>query len=98
VTPRFVFLPEAQAELQEAGAWYAERAPGLELEFSRAVDAAMAAIGRYPEAFPVVEGDMRRAVLRRFPYQLIYFRDQGRIVVVSCWHHRRKPKGWRSRR
>ncbi len=98
VTPRFVFLPEAQADLQEATAWYARQAPGLELEFVRAVDAAIATIGRFPDAFPVVEADMRRAVLRRFPYQLIYFGDGDRVVVVACWHHRRKPTGWRSRR
>ena len=98
MTPRFVFLPEAQAELVEAGAWYAAQAPGLELEFARAVDAIMAAIARFPDGFGLVEGDMRRAVLRRFPYQLIYFRDGDTIVIVSCWHHRRRPKHWRSPR
>lgn len=52
MTPRFVFLLEAQAELQEASSWYAERAPGLELEFSRAVDAAIAAIADSRNHFP----------------------------------------------
>jgi hypothetical protein len=75
VTPRFVIREEAYAELLEARGWYAAQSPGLELEFARAVDAALAAVARFPDSFPVVDADIRRALLRRFPYQLLFYRE-----------------------
>ena len=96
--PRFVFRSEARTELREARDWYETQSPGLGLEFGRAVDAALAAIRRHPEAYPVVEEDIRRAILRRFPYQLLYYCEGADLVVLACYHHRRDPQGWRSRR
>jgi plasmid stabilization system protein ParE len=98
MTPRFVFRDEAYAEVLEARHWYAEQSPGLELEFARAVDAALHAIARFPDGYPVVDGDIRRALLRRFPYQLLYYREGDDMVVLACYHHRRDPRDWRLRR
>ena len=98
MTPRFVFRAEARTELREARDWYAAQAPGLELEFARAVDAALARMARFPDAYPVVEADIRRAVLRRFPYQLLYAREGEELVILACYHLRREPRSWRSRR
>jgi plasmid stabilization system protein ParE len=95
--PRLVFRPQAQAELREAQAWYDGLVPGLGLEFAIAVDAAAAGIMRFPLAYPVVHGEARKAVLRRFPYALIYIVEGSDIVVLACYHHRRDPKGWRAR-
>ena len=98
MTPRFVFREEAYAEILEAREWYAGQAAGLELEFARAVDAALATVARFPEGFPLVDGNIRRALLRRFPYQLLYYQEGADLVVLACYHHRRDPDGWRSRR
>ena len=97
MTPRFVFRPRAAAHLREARRWYATQAPGLELEFARAVEAAVAAVGRNPEAYPEVEPRVRRILLRRFPYGLYYAMEPDRIVVHACYHLRREPSGWQSR-
>ena len=98
MTPRFVFRAEAYAEVLEAREWYAAQAPGLELEFARAVDAALTAVARFPDGFPVVERDVRRAILRRFPYQLLFYQAGDDVVILACYHHRRDAQGWRSRR
>ena len=60
MTPRFVFRPRAAAQLRKARGWYGTQAVGLDLEFARAVEAAVAAIGRYPEAYPEVKPRIRR--------------------------------------
>jgi hypothetical protein len=52
---------------------------------------------RFPLAYPAVHGEARKAVLRRFPYALIYVVEGSDIVVLACYHHRRDPKGWRAR-
>ena len=94
MTPRLVFRPEARQEALEAEAWYEERAPGLGLEFTRALGAALAAVQRTPEAFPRVSGDVRRAVLRRFPYGIVFARESDDLVVLAVHHHRRDPRRW----
>lgn len=88
------FRPEAQAELLEAQAWYEARAVGLGLEFAHAVDAAVTKALRTPLAFPRLEGEFRHVITRKFPYSIIYHVSQSELLVVSCFHHRRRPGSW----
>jgi len=48
------------------------RATGLEFEFARAVDAAVAQVLPLPSAHPAVDQEFRHVFLRRFPYSLIH--------------------------
>jgi plasmid stabilization system protein ParE len=56
-----------------------------------------AILERAPEAFPDGSG-RRRALVRRFPYQVIYRVEEDAVVVLACFHHRRDPEAYRSRR
>lgn len=92
-----IFRPEAVVELLEARQWYEEQSPGLGSEFSRALDVAVAKVVRNPLAYACIEEDFRHLVLRRFPYSLIYVATAQQLLIVSCFHHRRKPGSWRNR-
>lgn len=95
---RLRFRPEARLDVLEASAWYDDRSPGLGTEFVRAVDVTAAGILRFPESFPTVYEDVRMAVLRRFPYALLYVvSERSEIVVLGCFHHRRDPTDWHGR-
>jgi plasmid stabilization system protein ParE len=94
---RIQFRPEARAEALEAKTWYEKRAPGLGLEFARALDAAVQLALRKPWAFSFVEGECRRIVMRRFPYSVIYRPEPQGILVVAIFHHRREPSKWGGR-
>ena len=94
---RFEVRPQADAELDEAAAWYAARSRGLGAEFVRVIDAAFASIERNPRQFPVVYKDFRRAVVRRFPYAILFTVSEPEIVIWSVFHSRRDPKQWQSR-
>ena len=89
-----VFRPEAQKELLDAMAWYEERAVGLGFEFARAVDVAIERIRRTPLTYPALEGGLRHLMIRKFPYSVVYIATESEIVVVSCFHHRRRPGSW----
>lgn len=92
-----VVRPEVEAELSEAAEWYEVRAPGLAAEFLRAVDACIASVVRNPFQYPVVHEEKRRALVRRFPYALIYVATEQEVVVLACLHGRRNPKRWQQR-
>ena len=48
--------------------------------------------------YPVIRRDTRRALLERFPYSLLYRIVHEQVVVVACFHAKRHPKRWYSRR
>ena len=96
--PRFLVEPEAETELDEAFTWYEGRAAGLGSEFLRAVRAAFALIRRNPEQFPRVRDEVRRALVRRFPYAVYYVPETEQISVLAVIHTRRHPRRWQSRR
>lgn len=90
--------PEAEADIEATFRWYEERSKGLGSEFLRAVDAIFASIRRHPLAFPIVYKQMRRALLRRFPYGIFYIvEDSSKIAVLGCFHAKRHPKSWQRR-
>jgi len=97
VTPRFVVRPEARDELLEAQAWYEQRAAGLGAAFARAVEAAVESLHRAPQQYPVVHRDIRRVLLRRFPYAIFYRATEDEIIVLAVFHLARDPARWQSR-
>jgi plasmid stabilization system protein ParE len=92
-----VLQPEVEEELQEAFDYYESKSPGLGSEFMRAVDACLSFIDRYPLASAEVHKEVRRALLRRFPYGIFYLIDENKIVVIACFHASRNPRQWQRR-
>lgn len=97
MSPRLIVRPEAEAEMAEAFDWYEDRVPGLGSEFLLCVDAVFSAIQRTPQQYPRVHKTARRAMSRRFPYEIIFVEDDQRVVVLSVFHAKRNPKHWRER-
>jgi plasmid stabilization system protein ParE len=96
--PRLLVEAEAEAEIDEAFRWYEGRAAGLGSEFLRAVSAAFALMRRNPEQCPRVRGDIRRVLVRRFPYAIYYVVEPDQIAVFAVVHTRQHPRRWQSRR
>jgi hypothetical protein len=94
---RLVVRPQVEVELAEAREWYDSREQGLGTEFLKAFDVAIARIKRNPNAAPRVFKHVRRVVLNRFPYLVIYTSSADEIVVHACIHGKRHPRRWKSR-
>ncbi len=94
---RLVVRPEAEAELKAAFDWYEERVPGLGSEFLLCVDAVLSAVLRNPEQYPRVHNIVRRALTRRFPYEVLFVNDGERIVILAFFHAKRHPGRWQER-
>lgn len=88
---KLVFRPQALDELAEIQLWQAR---GLGQEFMRAVEATLGQIERFPQASTCVSDNVRRAVLRRFPYFLFYALEGGEVVILGCIHQQRSSIHW----
>jgi toxin ParE1/3/4 len=93
----FSFHPEAEAEFNEAIDYYEECEPGLGYDFSIEVFASIQNIVNYPTAWPVMEEDVRRCLVYRFPYGVVYSIEQGGIFILAIMHLRRDPDYWKNR-
>ena len=91
------FHPEAEAEFLEAIAYYEEHAPGLGLDFSAEVHAAIGRILAFPKAWQILRGDIRRALVYRFPYGVLYAVDTDLIWIVAVMNLHRQPRYWQER-
>jgi len=83
--------------MNEAYQYYEDKAEGLGMEFLRAVDACFSAMERHPRMYQVVHKEVRRALLRRFPYGIFYLIEDTKLVVIACFHANRNPKHWQRR-
>lgn len=93
-----IFHPLAEQELVEAVDYYEEQKPGLGLEYLEEVEHAVDFLIRYPEAGSIVQGSLRRLVLPRFPYSLLYrILENDRIRILALAHHKRRPQYWHDR-
>jgi len=97
VTLPLSLSPAAEDDLHEAAAWYDAQQRGLGDAFLRSVEASFARIRRLPTSFPADESGVRSALLRRFPYAVLFRIQEKRIEVIAVWHGRRDPQGWRER-
>ena len=93
----FRFTPEADAELTKARDWYSHQRKDLDLEFMQCMEVALSRIRSNPRLFPVVHGTLRRAVVRRFPFAILYEVTAEEIQIIAVFHSRRNPDVWRSR-
>jgi len=92
--------PEAEAEFADAVRWYEEHRTGLGSEFLAAVREARTLIEEHPNIGSAMRGAKRGEcglMVRRFPYQLIYYVRSHDIVLVAGAHTKRRPSYWKRR-
>jgi plasmid stabilization system protein ParE len=61
------------------------------------VDAALALIQRTPELHPLIHKQIRRALIRRFPFGIFYVVEEDTIRVLAVFHGKRNPMRWMDR-
>jgi toxin ParE1/3/4 len=92
--------PDASAELDAAALWYEHEQPGLGQAFLIEVARATTTIEETPSTWPFVRKQrrIRRFLLARFPFAILYQADAGNVVVLAVAHTKRRPNYWRARR
>ena len=88
------FTSSAEAELQEAIAFYEAAENGLGGRFLNEVEAVVTRILAHPTAWTPMSPRTRRCRTHRFPYGLFYQVRPDEILIVSVMDLRRDPKRW----
>lgn len=91
------FHPEALEEYLSAVSYYADISPRLAESLIESFESGIDEILTYPEAWQIVEEDVRRRVLKRFPFGIYYCVEGDRIMIYAVMHMSRDPKYWKSR-
>jgi len=81
----------------EAALYYEEAHAQLGDDFLDDVQHAIDTVRERPQLGLEIAYGFRRALVRRFPFSVIYFVESEAIVVVAVAHHSRSPEYWKGR-
>lgn len=90
-------MPEAKDEFDAATDWYEQRRPGLGTALVDRVREVFTRIAVNPQMHATVYQSIRKAVVRQFPYVVLYKEEAGEVIVVAVFHTARDPSSWQSR-
>lgn len=92
-----VFHPEAREEFLASVDWYNLQAPGLGADFADSVQTAVSLVEAFPLGWTEVEEGIRRCLVQRFPYGILYSVEGDVIVIYAVMHLHREPGYWKNR-
>lgn len=92
-----LFAKEARSEFEEAQCYYEDKETGLGEAFSESVRQGLRLVLAQPKSGRIEFEDVRRVILKRFPYKLLYIVESDHLMVVAVAHQRRESQYWLSR-
>jgi len=95
---KYFFHPEAESEFQGAIEYYEKCELGLGQAFVIQVYSAIRNIITYPNMCPILERDIRRCLVNRFPFGILYSIEENEIFILAVMHLRRNPDYWKHRK
>ena len=94
---RIRLTPEGDDELSDAVRYLARQSERAAVDFLDDVRGARNQLRTFPNCGSPLGGGVRRLLLSRFPYQLVYRVEGDEIRVYAVAHLKRKPDYWQER-
>ena len=94
---RVILSPDAKADIRSVIEWYYRTDANLAFRFDKETLTTLDHIRRFPYRFRVMNGTIRQARLKRFPYAIYYRLKSNSVLVVAVVHQRRSDAVWRQR-
>lgn len=83
--------PEASAEIQKEAIYYEQKSQGLGANFLKEIDEAVERIIGYPEQFPDWNYGLKKCMLNRFPFSILFRHKPNLIEILVVRHDARHP-------
>ena len=93
----FAFHPDAEEEFFEAIEYYEECQVGLGHDFAVEIQNVLQRSMDFPSAYPLVHDEIRRSLVHRFPYAILYAAEEENVFVVEVMHLCKHPDYWKYR-
>jgi len=86
-----LFKEQAVRDVEVSFLYYEEQQPGLGVQFIEQMDNTMASVSENPVLWPVRYRQVREAMVRRFPFVILYEVEENHIIVYSVFHTSQHP-------
>jgi hypothetical protein len=94
---KVIFHPEAADEMSESARFFDEKSSGLGSDLITAIQESTRRIVQFPESGPIEKWNIRKCLVRGFPFTLLYEASQDQIFIVAVMHQHRRPGYWARR-
>lgn len=94
---RLIVQPQSELDIAAAAVWYEDQQSGLGTRFLHELSLVFQRIQQNPFEFPRVGNDVRRALLRRYPFGVYFLAKPSDVKVLAVLHLHRHPDIWKSR-
>lgn len=85
----------AEAQAFRARNWYESQLEALGQNFVVELDHAVRKAHENPQHYQIVHREIRRVLLRRFPYAVFFVAEQTRVIVLAILHQYEDPAKWK---
>jgi len=94
---QIIFVPEIASELDQSLEYYKKQEIGLEKLFLDEIEKALKKIQKNPERYHLIEDNIRKYIIKQYPYKIIYTIKPETIIIIAIVHQKRKPDYWKGR-
>ncbi len=91
---KVIFSKYEKFELEDAVQFYEMEFEGLGVKFKQEIEKAILRIIEYPKAWSIEHNDIRKCLLHRFPYKILYSIEEDHIFIIAVAHFHRRPTYW----
>lgn len=91
---KIIFDDLAAEEFNDAIEYYEFQVHGLGKSYREEIKRALRTIKRFPKIGSIEEDDIRRYILHRFPYKIMYSIEKDYIYIIAIAHTHREPSYW----
>lgn len=81
----------AKNDIKESARFYEEHKEGLGGEFIDEVNLKILELSEKPDKYSLYYKNVRKAPLKKFPFNIIYIIGEALISVIGVWHRKRNP-------
>lgn len=92
-----VISSAVRQEMAAAYEWYRAKNAKAATSFKEEVLSALELIARTPDIFPLWDEEVRRFVLKHYPYTVYFVLDGCDVRILAIGHHRRRAGYWLDR-
>jgi len=92
-----VFHPDVKIDIQGSYTWYESKLHGLGLQFISELEQSFDAISYAPSTWSTFEHGLKRYILARFPFSVIYKEKDEEVYILAVMHNSRNPEYWKER-